>query len=199
MGGSSREQWSSQSTNWRRCYKLVILGSFSRFHLMNRTQRFQPDEEAIEKLRQEVRAAAEAYFLAAAAHKGVILETKAKGWKADPDGHQSLYSAARFERSELEKYARLVGALKAAVLKTSKPAKPHSRGSRKLTGRPLSPRENEILKLIAEGLSSREISDKLKISFKTAVAHRYHIMAKLGVHDVVTLVLHALRNRLITP
>ena len=164
---------------------------------MNPSQRFSPNEKAIGKLQREVRLAAEAYFRAANAHKEAIVEAKMGGWKVDADGHQSLYSAAKVERYELAKYARLVKALKDAVVPAPKRAKRRNKQPRKLTGRPLSPREKQILKLIAEGFSSREISARLKISFKTAVTHRYHIMRKLGVHDVVTLVRYALRNKLI--
>lgn len=166
---------------------------------MSRSPRVQPNEEPIEKLRQEVQVAAEAYFRAANAHKEVIVRARAEGWITDADGHHSLYSAARLEHHTLERYAQLVKALKDAVLNAPKPAKRPNARAQKLGGKPLSPREREVLKLIAEGFSSREIADKLKISFKTAVVHRYHIMGKLRIHDVATLVRYALRNNLIEP
>lgn len=58
----------------------------------------------------------------------------------------------------------------------------------------LSEREREILQLIAEGLSTKEIASKLNLSEKTIAAHREHIMQKLGMHNVVELTRYALRE-----
>ncbi len=62
---------------------------------------------------------------------------------------------------------------------------------------PLSPREREVLQLIAEGKTTKEIGAKLGVSFKTAETHRAHIMAKLDIHETASLVRYAIRNRLI--
>jgi DNA-binding NarL/FixJ family response regulator len=166
---------------------------------MNGPRYVQPNAEAIAKLQREVRLAAQAYFRAANAHKEAIVNANAQGWKFDEDGQQSLYSAAQCEHDALERYAQLVNALKDAFRAAPKPAKRRNTRASDLEGRPLSPREREVLKLIADGLSSREISEKLRISFNTAVAHRYHIMGKLQIHDVVTLVRYALQNELVKP
>jgi DNA-binding NarL/FixJ family response regulator len=64
---------------------------------------------------------------------------------------------------------------------------------------PLTPRESEIVKLVAEGLSNREISDELVISDKTVERHRANILAKLGMHDRVELTRYAIRAGLIEP
>ena len=58
----------------------------------------------------------------------------------------------------------------------------------------LTPRETEILKLIAEGLSSKQIAIRLGIAFKTVVSHRSHIMNKFDVHDAVGLLRYAIRE-----
>lgn len=63
----------------------------------------------------------------------------------------------------------------------------------------LTRRELEILKLVAEGHSSREIADALTISVKTVDRHRSNVMAKLEVTDRVHLARHALRRGLIEP
>ena len=63
----------------------------------------------------------------------------------------------------------------------------------------LTPRETEVLKLIAEGLSSKQIAAGLGISFKTVVCHRTRIMDKLDVHDTASLVRYAVRQKLIDP
>jgi DNA-binding NarL/FixJ family response regulator len=62
---------------------------------------------------------------------------------------------------------------------------------------PLSGREREVLQLLAEGKSVKEIGDLLTISAKTAESHRAKIMHKLGIHDVAGLVRYAIKMRLI--
>lgn len=63
----------------------------------------------------------------------------------------------------------------------------------------LTPREVEVLKLIAEGLSTKQVGKQLGISFKTAAAHRSHILSKLGVHGTVSAVRWAIRQKLVEP
>lgn len=61
----------------------------------------------------------------------------------------------------------------------------------------LTRREREVLALIADGWSTKEIAFRLQISFKTAVCHRSHIMAKTGSRNCATLILSAIRQGLI--
>jgi DNA-binding NarL/FixJ family response regulator len=61
----------------------------------------------------------------------------------------------------------------------------------------LSEREREVLKLIAEGLSSNEIANRLFISVKTVLGHRSNIMEKLDIHNRTELVKYAIRKGLI--
>ncbi|WP_214103613.1 response regulator [Acrocarpospora catenulata] len=63
----------------------------------------------------------------------------------------------------------------------------------------LTPREEEILKLIAEGNSAREIAETLVISVKTVDRHRANILAKLGMRDRLDLTRYAIRAGLIEP
>lgn len=60
----------------------------------------------------------------------------------------------------------------------------------------LTSREREILQLLSEGKSSKEVGSVLDISTKTAETHRAHIMRKLGLHNVADLVRYAVRNRI---
>jgi DNA-binding NarL/FixJ family response regulator len=57
----------------------------------------------------------------------------------------------------------------------------------------LTPRQHQVLKLIAEGFSTREIAGNLKISVKTVETHRTQLMERLNIHDVATLVRYAIR------
>ena len=63
----------------------------------------------------------------------------------------------------------------------------------------LSAREREVLHLIAEGMSAKEIASDLEISTKTVEAHRTSMMRKLGVRKATELVRYALRHGLIEP
>lgn len=63
----------------------------------------------------------------------------------------------------------------------------------------LTPREEEIVKLIAEGHSSREIAETLVISVKTVDRHRANILQKLGMRDRLDLARYAIRAGLVEP
>jgi DNA-binding NarL/FixJ family response regulator len=64
---------------------------------------------------------------------------------------------------------------------------------------PLSERESEVVKLIAEGLTSREIGHVLQISDKTVERHRSNVLEKLGLKDRVALTRYAIRRGLVEP
>ncbi|GGP06991.1 DNA-binding response regulator [Nonomuraea glycinis] len=63
----------------------------------------------------------------------------------------------------------------------------------------LTPREEEIVKLIAEGHSSKEIADLLVISIKTVERHRANVLSKLGMRDRLELTRYAIRAGLVEP
>jgi len=63
----------------------------------------------------------------------------------------------------------------------------------------LTSREREIVQLLAEGKSSKEVANSLNISVKTAETHRANIMRKLQLHTVSELVRYAVRNQIIEP
>jgi DNA-binding NarL/FixJ family response regulator len=63
----------------------------------------------------------------------------------------------------------------------------------------LTDREKQVLKLVAEGHTNKEIADLLGISVKTAMSHREHVMLKLQVHNRTELVRFALRHGVIHP
>jgi len=63
---------------------------------------------------------------------------------------------------------------------------------------PLTTREREVLKLIAEGNTNQEVADLLCLSRKTVESHRANIMRKLDLHDVTELVKYSIRKGLIS-
>ncbi|MFI2811383.1 MULTISPECIES: response regulator transcription factor [Microbulbifer] len=63
----------------------------------------------------------------------------------------------------------------------------------------LTPRQRQILQLIAEGRGPREIADSLNVSVKTVEAHRAQLMDRLGIHNVPGLVRFAIRTGLVNP
>ncbi len=62
---------------------------------------------------------------------------------------------------------------------------------------PLTPREREVLKLIAAGKTNREIADALVVSVNTVQTHRLHLMEKLHLHNRAELIRYAIRRGLI--
>lgn len=72
--------------------------------------------------------------------------------------------------------------------------KPEARENVKLT-----PREREIVQLIAEGKATKEVAEILGISIKTAETHRTNLMRKLKLHSATDLVRYAIRNQIIQP
>lgn len=63
----------------------------------------------------------------------------------------------------------------------------------------LTPRQREVLQLVAEGHTSKEIAEQLGLSFKTVEAHRAQIMERLGLQDLAGLVRFAVRVGLVIP
>lgn len=63
----------------------------------------------------------------------------------------------------------------------------------------LTPRQREILQLIAEGLSTKEIASHLNLSVKTVETHRTQLMERLDIHEVTGLVRYAIRMGVVSP
>jgi DNA-binding NarL/FixJ family response regulator len=66
-------------------------------------------------------------------------------------------------------------------------------------GSHLTPRERQVLQLVGEGKSTKQIAEVLHISVKTAEFHRGRLMKKLNVHDTANLVRYAIREGWIAP
>jgi DNA-binding NarL/FixJ family response regulator len=78
-----------------------------------------------------------------------------------------------------------------------RPPKENWDGSNGKNGLRLTPRQDQILQLLAEGKSSKEVGVVLNISMKTAETHRANIMRRLDCHSVTELVRYAIRNHII--
>ncbi len=61
----------------------------------------------------------------------------------------------------------------------------------------LTPRERQVVQLLAEGKSTKEVASLLNLSVKTAETHRSNIMGKLGLHSISEVVLYAVRNNIV--
>jgi len=64
---------------------------------------------------------------------------------------------------------------------------------------PLTGRERQVLQLIAEGKSTKDVASLLGISVKTAESHRTRLMQKLDIHETASLVLYAVRRGIVRP
>jgi DNA-binding NarL/FixJ family response regulator len=63
----------------------------------------------------------------------------------------------------------------------------------------LTPRQREVLQLVAEGLSTKEIARRLDLGVKTVETHRTELMQRLGIHGVAGLVRYAIRAGIVHP
>jgi DNA-binding CsgD family transcriptional regulator len=61
----------------------------------------------------------------------------------------------------------------------------------------LSPREREVVQLLGEGKTSKEVAVMLGVTLKTAKTHRGKVMLKLKLHSIAELVLYAVRNQIV--
>jgi DNA-binding NarL/FixJ family response regulator len=72
-------------------------------------------------------------------------------------------------------------------------------GKRERPADPLTPREKEVLQLIAEGKTTKQVAQILGVSVKTAESHRTRLMEKLGIHETASLVRYAIRKGIVQP
>ena len=118
------------------------------------------------------------------------LKAGASGYVLKSAADRDLVEACRAAmRGEPFLYPRAVTALIRAHLEHARSDPPEV----------LTPRELEVLKLIAEAHSSKEIAALLTISVKTVERHREHILQKLGMRDRVELTRYAIRRGLVEP
>jgi DNA-binding NarL/FixJ family response regulator len=127
------------------------------------------------------------------------LGSGANGYVLKSDAEQSLLTAAE---AVLSGRKFVSPSITRVVLNRSQADELHSGpgyGSRKTEFNCLTKREQEVIQLLAEGKSNKQVADSLSISVRTAENHRARLMKKLGVGSLSGLVRYAVRNNIIQP
>jgi len=159
-----------------------------------------PELNGLEATRQIMKIAPETAVLILTVHESeqlvrAVLEAGAQGYVLKSDAGRDLVAAVEALSQHKVFFTSSVAKI---VLQTYR-----KRGSTtEAPGEPasvLSPREREIVQLLAEGKSNNEIAETLFISAKTVETHRAHIMEKLDLHSIAELVHYAIRNKIVAP
>ncbi len=152
-----------------------------------------PDLNGVEAARQIVQANPEAKVLALSMHSDAqfvarMLEAGASGYLLKDGAFDELEAGIR-QVTEGKTY--LSPAITGTVVKdyVRRMGEPEAEGVS-----PLSPREREVLQLLAEGLVSKQIAARLGLSVKTVETHRGRLMDKLGLRTVAELTKYAIRQ-----
>jgi len=124
------------------------------------------------------------------------LEAGARGYLLKSDAGRDLVSAVDALRRNKTFFTPKVAQM---VLEgyLGRPSKENEDDTNRKNGLRLTARQKQILQLLAEGKSSKEVAVALNISVKTAETHRANIMRRLDCHSVTELVRYAIRNHII--
>jgi DNA-binding NarL/FixJ family response regulator len=124
------------------------------------------------------------------------LEAGARGYLLKSDAGRDLVSAVDALRRNKTFFTPKVAQM---VLEgyLGRPSKENEDEGNRKNGLRLTARQKQILQLLAEGKSSKEVAVALTISVKTAETHRANIMRRLDCHSVTELVRYAIRNHII--
>jgi DNA-binding NarL/FixJ family response regulator len=124
-----------------------------------------------------------------------VLNAGARGFLLKSDAARDLVAAVEALRRDKTYFTSKVAAM---VLEGYlKQGTPGAQPATTQTRNRLTPREREIVQLLAEGKSTKEVAVALGLSVKTAETHRSNIMRKLELHSVSDLVLYAVRNNIV--
>jgi DNA-binding NarL/FixJ family response regulator len=122
-----------------------------------------------------------------------VLDAGAKGYILKSDAGRDIVTAVEaLRRNKTFFTSKVAQIVLEGYLKKEQPAE-HCRSRRER----LTPRQREIVQLIAEGKSSKEVAVALGLSVKTAETHRANIMRRLDCHSVTELVRYAIRNDMV--
>jgi two-component system, NarL family, response regulator NreC len=121
------------------------------------------------------------------------LEAGVRGWVFKADGALDLIAAVL----ALEQGRSMFSSRVSDLVLDGYLRRPHV-DSAVAMPRALAPREREVVQLVAEGKSSKEIAVMLGLSVKTVETHRSNILIKLKIHSIVELVMYAVRNGIVS-
>jgi DNA-binding NarL/FixJ family response regulator len=121
-----------------------------------------------------------------------VLDAGARGYVLKTDASRDLVAAVNAIRSNKTFFTAKVAQIVLDGYLDKKPKKEVQSAQSRLT-----PRQREIVQLLAEGKSSKEVAVALNLSVKTAETHRANIMRRLDCHSVSELVRYAVRNNII--
>lgn len=121
-----------------------------------------------------------------------VLDAGARGFLLKSDAARDLVSAI-----DALQYNKTFFTARVAEMVLSGYRGTHGSPKKDLLLPNLTSREREVIQLLAEGRSTKEVASHLDLSVKTAETHRSNIMRKLGLHSVSELVLYAVRNNII--
>jgi DNA-binding NarL/FixJ family response regulator len=121
-----------------------------------------------------------------------VLDAGARGYVLKSDASRDLVTAVNAVRSNKTFFTARVAQMVLDGYLDKKPKKEDGQPQGRLT-----PRQREIVQLLAEGKSSKEVAAVLGVSVKTAETHRANIMRRLDCHSVSELVRYAVRNNII--
>src|SRR4029077_8588193 len=123
-----------------------------------------------------------------------VLDAGARGYLLKSDASRDLVSAVEAIRKNKTYFTARVAQM---VLDGYLDKKPRGAVEPDVPASRLTPRQREIVQLLAEGKSSKEVAVVLNLSVKTAETHRANIMRRLDCHSVSELVRYAIRNNII--
>jgi DNA-binding NarL/FixJ family response regulator len=163
-----------------------------------------PSLNGLEAARQMIKNDARAKILILTQHESdplirEVLDAGARGYVLKSDASRDLITAVNAVRSNktffTAKVAQIVldGYLEKKTKKTTTATEERKDDARSR----LTPRQREIVQLLAEGKSSKEVAVSLGLSVKTAETHRANIMRRLDCHSISELVRYAVRNNII--
>jgi DNA-binding NarL/FixJ family response regulator len=152
-----------------------------------------PELNGLEVVRQ-IRRAVAAKILILSVHESdqivtEVVEAGAHGYVLKADAGNKLVRAVHALLNDQEFFTERVRTLASPAARTA--------GARSARLARLTPRQTEVLQLLAEGKSNKEIGATLGVTTKTAETHRAQIMTRLDLHSKTELVRYAIRNRII--
>ncbi len=119
------------------------------------------------------------------------LEAGVRGWVRKSDGTDDMMTAVEALQRHKSIFSSRISDLLSDVYKRHRVDPAVAKVAR------LSPREREVVQLLGEGKTSKEVAITLGVTLKTARTHRGNVMLKLKLHSIAELVLYAVRNEIV--